>query len=99
MNEHDSGDATTGIEGVVAAIPGGRLVAPGQMDVVFQVMPWRVVGSVEWIHERLELTVPMDVDLADAWLSSASPGDGLRVAEAVPTPTSDGWTARGVRVD
>ncbi|MBT9555668.1 MAG: hypothetical protein IV100_06540 [Myxococcales bacterium] len=69
---------TNEIEGVIAEVPGGRFVQRGLMDVTFARSPWRNVGSGSWTHEVLQLTVLMDVDLADAWLSSANPGDGVR---------------------
>ncbi len=69
---------TIEIEGFIAEVPGGRFVQRGLMDVTFALSPWRNVGSGSWTHEVLHLTVPMDVDLADAWLSSANPGDGVR---------------------
>ncbi len=65
------------IEGVVVEVPVGKL-AGTTMLVEIVLSPWRPLGAANVEPGVLRVQIAMDLDEADAWMSTLAPGDGVR---------------------
>lgn len=84
------------IEGLVAEVPVGRRTGM-TMLVEIALSPWRQLGTPNVESSVLRVQIPMDLDEADAWMSTLAPGDGVRIELDAAIAAGD-THARGSRL-
>jgi hypothetical protein len=65
------------IEGIIELVDGARFVPGGDMELSFVLSPWRRRDRDVVEAGSLYVVIPMDLDLADAWLRVLDPGQGV----------------------